>query len=160
MNITNSDVTVTPRTRVSGILTGIPISEYLVDAGVGNTVLGVRVSVNPLDIITARDNFIAKNGDSVLILPGQIPYSLISNYSISLISLLALSTATGTIATTPDTTLFGVAPAEGTTATVANAMRSPVYNNALTGKEVTITLSPAYSSGRYAILRVEVSGND
>ena len=33
MNITNSDVTVTPRTRVSGILTGIPISEYLVDAG-------------------------------------------------------------------------------------------------------------------------------
>ena len=99
MNITNSDVPVTPRTRVSGILTGIPTSEYLVDAGVGNTVLGVRVSVNPLDIITARDNFIAKNGDSVLILPGQIPYSLISNYSISLISLLALSTATGTIAT-------------------------------------------------------------
>ena len=114
----------------------------------------------PVGIITARDNFIAKNGDSVLILPGQIPYSLISNYSIILISLLALSTATGTIATTPDTTLFGVAPAEGATATVANAMRSPAYNNALTGKEVTITLSPAYSSGRYAILRVEVSGNE
>jgi len=144
--------------NIIGTIGGTSYPEFLLDAGIGNTLLGLRVMVNPLDLVDASGSLLSKDADTRLISVGvTLPLKVVSANNITSVALLAVGTATGTLAATPANTLFAVAPTEATQLNVDTAMRLLQFNPALSSNTLTLSLLPTYTSGRYTTLRVEVS---
>lgn len=139
---------------------GIPYPEFLLDAGASNTLLGLRVMINPLDLIDAGESLLGKTADTRLINVGSnLPFKISCDSNITSVALLAVGTATGTLATTPANTLFAVSPTEATQSNIDTAMRLLQFTPALSSKTLTLSMLPTYTSGRYTTLRVEVSSD-
>lgn len=156
------EIYITPlvRGQVQGYVGVIAATTFLLDAGTGNTVLGCLFFTNPATTgVDDAASFAAKDMYSKLIGVGE-RLNVLTSDVIQSISLLSLSSATGTTSTTPATTLFGVSPSEAAGATLNNAIRNVTFDALSTGKNFSLSILPTrYLSDRYALLRLEVSSN-
>lgn len=141
----------------SALIGGIKYSEFLLDAGASNTLIGLRLIVNPLDLIEAEEAMVARDSRAKIVNLSSQPIFIDSNRAIKSFALMALSSASSTPATTPANTLFGISPTETTASTVATAMRLLSVDQNIPGKRLCLSTTGMYGSGRYAILKVEVT---
>lgn len=141
----------------SGSIGGTKYPEFLMDAGASNTLIGLRLIINPLDLIEAEDVMVGRETGAKILRLSSFPYQIDAATPIKSFAMIALSSASSTPASTPVSTLFGLSPTESNAATVATAMRLLTVSQNTPGRRLILSMTETYGSGRYAILKAEVT---
>lgn len=135
-----------PRLQVTPTVGGSPIAEVTLDAGTGNVLIGMRITVNPGDSIVAATRLMNKYPDCVLSIAGDT-IRLSASSAITNVTLVGVGDATSTAGNV-------ISTAESTLANVQTAMIEFNFNSSDDVRVVEITLSDTFASGQKGQLQI------
>ena len=135
-----------PLRQITPTLNGASTAEVTLDAGTGNSVIGLRATVNPGDSIVAANRLMNGYPDCVFEDLGE-SIRVTSDKPITNISLVGLGTATNAAGNVISTT-------ENQLSNVQSSMLEFTFNSSDNVRLVEITLSSAFNGGQNAQLHI------
>lgn len=135
-----------PRVQKTPTVSGTSTAEVTLDAGTGNTLIGMRVTANPGDSVTAATRLMNKYPDCVLSAAGD-SIRITSSSAITNVTLVGVGDATNTAGNI-------ISTAESTLSNVQAAMIEFDFNSSDDVRVVEITLSGTFTSGQKGQLQI------
>lgn len=144
-----------PLVQRIGTISGSPVGEFLFEAATSETMIGVRLVINPGDDQTAADTIAGKLDGQIL-----IPFKWREPITLggALITLGVVGVQTGTTNTSPTSGYIGAIKFnEATAATIldADVYRSLSFTESQDLRKIVVSVSDTWGSGRYCLARIE-----
>ena len=144
-----------PKIQRLGTISGVVTGEILFEAATSETMLGVRLVVNPGDDQTAADT-IAGQLDGQIFIPTNWREPIYLGGALITVGLVGVQS--GATNTAPTSGYAGAIKFnEATAATIldADVYRSLGFTESQNLQKIVVTVSPTWGSGRYCMARIE-----
>lgn len=145
----------TARTQAIGLLAGQLVGEFVLEAASGAQVLGVRITANSSDDVSAANAFAARGVNQYLVGVDSVDAH---DFGQALYNVYICGVQSGTTNTTPTAGYKGCASfSESSQSSIIDSdiMQRLDFDSGQNLQNLRVTITQTWSSGRYALVRVE-----
>lgn len=145
----------TPKQQHVGALAGASVAEIVLEAASGAQILGVRITVNSSDDVSAANAFAARGGNQYLVGVDSVDAH---DFGQALYDVYICGVQSGATNTTPTAGYKGCAlfnESAQSNIIDPDIMQRLDFDSGLNLQTLRVTITQTWGSGRYALVRVE-----